>query len=174
MPDLTPVLSSDAIARRVDELARQISTDYRDADLVMIGVLKGAFVFLADLIRRVEVKCLAIDFIRVASYGSKNQSCGSVGLLKDVELNVAGKDVIIVEDILDSGLTLAFLKKHLSSMQPRSVKTCVFIDKLERRQVDIQADYVCHTLKEGFLVGYGLDYAEAYRHLPGIYNLNFN
>lgn len=171
---MTPVLSSDAIARRVDELARQISTDYRDADLVMIGVLKGAFVFLADLMRRLQLKRVAIDFIRVASYGGHKESSGSIGLLKDVEIDITGKDVMIVEDILDSGLTLAFLKKHLSALKPRSIKSCVFIDKLERRQVDIHADYVCHTLKEGFLVGYGLDYAEAYRHLPGIFNLNLN
>ena len=174
MPDLTPVLSSDAIARRVDEVARQISSDYKDADLVIIGVLKGAFVFLADLMRCLQIERVTVDFIRVASYGDQNASSGSIGLIKDLETDIAGKDVIIVEDILDTGLTLEFLKQHMAAMNPRSIKTCVLIDKVERREVNVAADYVCHTLKEGFLVGYGLDYAEAYRHLPGIYNLNFN
>lgn len=173
MPDLTPVLSSNAIARRVDEVARQISTDYKDADLVMIGVLKGAFVFLADLVRRLELGRFAVDFIRVASYGDQSTSSGNIELIMDAETDVAGKDVIIVEDILDSGLTLMFLKQHLAAKNPRSLRTCVLIDKLERRQAEVNAEYVCHTLKEGFLVGYGLDYAGAYRHLPGIYNLNF-
>lgn len=173
MPDLIPVLSSDAIARRVGEVARQISNDYRDADLVLIGVLKGAFVFLADLMRQLKLERVSVDFIRVASYGDQNASSGSIGLLKDIETDITGKDVLIVEDILDSGLTVVFLKQHLAAMRPRSIKTCVLIDKIERRQADVKAEYVCHTLEEGFLVGYGLDYAEAYRHLPGIYNVKF-
>ena len=171
MPELLPVLEKEVIARRIDEIALQISSDYSDADLVIIGVLKGAFVFMADLIRRIQCDCMQIDFIRLASYGTKSASCGQIGLLKDIEIDIEGKDVLIVEDILDTGLTLAFLHQHLEKYNPRSVKTCVLIDKPERRKTKIQAEYTCHSVKEGFLVGYGLDYAERYRNLTGIFNL---
>ena len=171
MPELIPVLDEKTIAQKVDAVAQQISSDYRDADLVIIGVLKGAFVFMADLIRRLELDRLTVDFVRLASYGGSDHSVGRIDLLKDVEMDLKDKDLLIVEDILDTGLTLAYLREHLRAMHPRSVKTCVLIDKFERRQVDMQAEYVCHKVKEGFLVGYGLDYAEAYRNLPGIYNL---
>ncbi|RJQ75524.1 MAG: hypoxanthine phosphoribosyltransferase [Desulfobacteraceae bacterium] len=171
MPELTPVLDTDAIARKVDEVARQISSDYRNADLVIIGVLKGAFVFMADLIRRLDLSHVAVDFIRLASYGSQSNSSGHIRLLKNFEIDIEGKHVLIVEDILDTGWTLAFLKQHLSAYSPRSLKTCVLVDKRERRKVDVQAEYVCHVANEGFLVGYGLDYDENYRNLPGIFNL---
>ncbi|WP_054032257.1 hypoxanthine phosphoribosyltransferase [Desulfatitalea tepidiphila] len=174
MPELTLVLDQKSIAEKVAALAKQISSDYRNADLVVIGVLKGAFVFMADLIRHLNIDRMTVDFIRLASYGDKDHSNGHIDLLKDAETDLKGKDLLIVEDILDTGLTLAFLRDHLKSRQPRSVKACVLIDKCERRQVDIKADYVCHKVKEGFLVGYGLDYGEAYRNLPGIYHLNFN
>ena len=173
MPDLTPVLDKDTIARKVDHIARQISSDYKDADLVILGVLKGAFVFMADLIRRLEVKQVTIDFIQLASYGDASNSSGKIDLLKDIEVDIHDKDLLIVEDILDTGVTLSYLKQYLQRYKPKSVKTCVMIDKYERRKVDVQAEYVCHKVKEGFLVGYGLDYAEAYRHLPGIFNLTF-
>lgn len=172
MPDLIPVLDKNAIAQRVDAIARQISSHYKDADLVIIGVLKGAFIFMADLIRRLELDRVSIDFVRLASYGAESASAGHISLGQDVETDIKDKDVLIVEDILDSGLTLDYLKRHLSAHKPRSVKTCVLIDKSERRQVDVRAEYVCHTVKNGFLVGYGMDYAEAYRNLPGIYNLD--
>jgi hypoxanthine phosphoribosyltransferase len=171
MPELLPVLEKEVIARRIDEIAQQISSDYRDADMVIIGVLKGAFVFMADLIRRLQIERVAIDFVRLASYGTQSDSCGQIGLLKNFELDIEGKDVLIVEDILDTGLTLAFLYQHLKNYNPRSVKTCVLIDKPQRRKVDIRAEYVCHSVPEGFLVGYGLDYAERYRNLSGIFNL---
>jgi hypoxanthine phosphoribosyltransferase len=171
MPELSPVLDKEAIARRIDEIALQISSDYRDADLVIVGVLKGAFVFMADLIRRLSIDRLSIDFIRLASYGNHSASCGRVALLKNIETDIEGKDVLIVEDILDTGLTLAFLQDHLQKHHPNSVKTCVLIDKPQRRKIDIRAEYTCHVVEEGFLVGYGLDYAERYRHLPGIFNL---
>jgi hypoxanthine phosphoribosyltransferase len=171
MPELLPVLDKEAIARRIDEIALQISSDYRDADLVIIGVLKGAFVFMADLIRRIQIDRLAVDFIRVASYGTQSDSCGQICLLKNFEMEIEGKDVLIVEDILDTGLTLAFLHEHLKKHNPLSVKTCVLIDKPQRRKIDIRPEYACHVIKEGFLVGYGLDYAEQYRNLSGIFNL---
>ncbi len=173
MPELIPVLDEETIAQRVDAVARQISSDYTDADLVIIGVLKGAFIFMADLIRRLQLDRMTVDFIRLSSYKGNDHSAGRIDLLKDAEVNLEGKDLLIVEDILDTGLTLTYLRDHLKTMHPRSVKTCVLIDKYERRQVDIEAEYVCHKVKEGFLVGYGLDYAEAYRNLPGIYNLKF-
>ena len=171
MPELISVLDEKTIAQKVDKVAQQISSDYRDTDLVIIGVLKGAFVFMADLIRRLEIDRMTVDFVRIASYGGNDQSAGRIDLLKDTEMDLRGKDLLIVEDILDTGLTLAFLRDHLKNRQPRSVKACVLIDKCERRQVDIEAEYVCHKVREGFLVGYGLDYAEAYRNLPGIYQL---
>ena len=173
MPDLIPVLNKETIAQKVDQIARQISSDYKDANLVMIGVLKGAFVFLADLVRCLDLKLLAIDFVRLESYGDGADSSGRIRMVKDIEVDIRDKDVLIVEDILDTGLTLDYLKKHLERSQPRSVKICVMIDKFERRKVDVQAQYVGHKVKEGFLVGYGLDYAEAYRHLPGIFHLTF-
>ena len=173
MPDLIPVLNKETIAQKVDQIARQISSDYKDANLVMIGVLKGAFVFMADLVRRLDLKKITIDFVCLESYGDAADSSGRIRMLKDVEIDIRNKDVLIVEDILDTGLTLDYLKKHLERSQPRSVKICVMIDKFERRKVDVQAQYVGHKVKEGFLVGYGLDYAEAYRHLPGIFHLTF-
>lgn len=171
MPELIPVLDENAIAQKVTELARKISLDYKDADLVMIGVLKGAFVFMADLIRQIDIPSLRIDFVWVESYGCKSESTGCIRLLKDIQIDIRGRDILIVEDIYDSGLTLAYLRKHLEARGPRSIKICAMIDKRERRQVDVAVDYVCHSVEKGFLVGYGLDYAEDYRQLPGIYHL---
>ena len=173
MPELIPVLDEAAIARKIDTIAQRISSDYKDAELVVIGVLKGAFVFMADLIRRISVERMTIDFVRLASYGSDNCSSGCIELLQDTEMDLRGKDLLVVEDILDTGLTLAHLHNHFKSRNPRSVRTCVLIDKTERRQVEIEADYVAHKVAAGFLVGYGLDYAESYRNLSGIYHLKF-
>lgn len=173
MPNLIPVLDKNIIAEKVEKIAHQISLDYKDSDLVLVGVLKGAFVFMADLLRQLQVNRLTIDFVRIASYGQTAETSGNITLLKDLETDIKGKDILIVEDILDSGLTLSYLKQHLQTFNPRTVRICVLIDKYERRQANIQADYVCHSIKEGFLVGYGLDYAEAYRNLPGIFTLNF-
>lgn len=171
MPELTLVLDRETIARKVAGVARDISTDYRESELVLIGVLKGAFVFLADLMRRLSLEHVSVDFVRLASYGASADSCGTVCLLNDIAIDVRNKDVLIVEDILDTGLTVAFLKEHLLQFHPRSVKLCAFIDKDERRQVALAADYTCHRVEKGFLVGYGLDYAEGYRHLPEVYHL---
>jgi len=173
MPDLIPVLDKETIGQKVDDIARHISSDYRDADLVIICVLKGAFVFMADLVRRLNVDRIHIDFVRLASYGSESCSTGQIRLIKDIETDICGKDVLIVEDILDTGLTLKFLLQHLKESAPRSIETCVLIDKSERRKADVQAKYICHKVQSGFLVGYGLDYAEADRNLPGIFNLKF-
>lgn len=173
MPELIPVLEGDAIAEKIADLARKISADYKSRHLVVIGVLKGAFIFLADLVRRIENENLVIDFIRATSYGSGAQTSGYIRILKDIEVDIRGKDILLVEDILDSGLTASYLIEHFKQHNPRSIKLCAFIDKRERREVEIEADYVGHRA-HGFLVGYGLDYAESYRHLPGIYILNLD
>jgi hypoxanthine phosphoribosyltransferase len=175
MPELIPVLDKEAIDRKVADIARQISSDYKGTHLVLIGVLKGAFVFLADLARKLEVKHLTIDFIRAASYGCQNSSSGCIRLLKDIETDIAGKDVLIVEDILDSGLTATYLRDHLLGRGAKSVKTCVMLDKPKGRKKNFTADYVAYTVPgNGFLVGYGLDYAEDYRHLPAVFDLKMD
>ena len=137
-----------------------------------VGVLKGAFVFMADLIRKLTLPSFVIDFVRVASYGEGAETSGCVRILKDIETDIEGKDVLIIEDILDTGLTLNCLMEVLQARHPESIKICTLIDKQERRQIDLQPEYVCFQVEEGFLVGYGLDYAEAYRNLPGIFHLN--
>ncbi|MEJ2659936.1 MAG: hypoxanthine phosphoribosyltransferase [Desulfobacteraceae bacterium] len=171
MPELISVLDKDAIARYVADVAKQISDDYREGDLVIIGVLKGAFVFMADLIRQLTLKSFAIDFIRLASYGDGVDPAGQVRIIHDIETDISNKDVLIVDDIYDTGGTMTFLCRHLETHRPRTIRICTFIDKTERRHTPLQPDYACHKIDEGFLVGYGLDYAEAYRHLPGLYKL---
>lgn len=172
MPKLTPVLDKETIAQIVAKIAKQISADYSNSELVLVGVLKGAFVFMADLVRQLEMKTVAVEFVRLTSYGDGTETSGKMQLLMDIETDLTGKHVLIVEDILDTGLTLEYLIRHIKAKGPLGVKTCVLIDKHERRQADIQPDYACHKTESGFLVGYGLDCAEAYRNLPGIYNLN--
>jgi len=171
MPELIPVLTEKEIHDKVEMVAQKISKDYENGRLVLIGVLKGGFVFLADLARRLSIP-VEIDFIRYASYGDRDYSSGDIRLCSDITTDIKGKDVLIVEDIIDSGLTMAKLIKHLEAFHPESIRICAFIDKYERRKVDCQADYFCHSVKGGFLVGYGLDYAEKYRNLPALYHLN--
>ncbi len=170
MPELVPVLNRKVIEDSLLAVSEQISKDYKGRELVLIGVLKGAFIFLADLIRHLSIPVKA-DFVRVASYGSNSASSGSIRLSKDVEIDLKGKDVLIVEDIADTGLTLEYLRNHFSTLGADSVKVCVFIDKKERREKHTAIDYVCHVVEKGFLVGYGLDYAEDYRGLPEVYHL---
>lgn len=153
-------------------IARKISEDYKDKQLVLIGVLKGAFIFLGDLARQLTIP-VEIDFIQFSSYGKKDTSSGDILLQKDITTEIRGKDVLVVEDIIDTGRTMARLITHLETMGPTSVRVCVFIEKYERREVDVKADYACHSVEGGFLVGYGLDYAEKYRNLPELYHLNF-
>jgi hypoxanthine phosphoribosyltransferase len=170
MPEFIPILSKAAIDARVKEIAQRISADYRDRDVILIGILKGAFVFLSDLIRQLTIP-VQVDFMSVSSYGNQTSSSGQIKLQKDVGLNLKNKDVLIVEDIVDTGVTLAFLVDYLKSAGAVSVRICALIDKRERRVVDIAVDYVGHRVDKGFLVGYGLDYAEYYRNLPEIYHL---
>ncbi len=164
------ILRKSEIDQRVEELGREISNHYSGNDLVVVGVLKGAFVFLADLIRAIDLD-IAVDFLQVASYGPGHVSAGAVKIGKDIDLDIAGKDVLIVEDILDTGHTLMKIKDFLTARQPRSIRSCVLIDKQERRQVDIRAEYVGFVIEKGFLIGCGLDYSERYRHYPDVYSL---
>lgn len=170
MPELVPVLKKEEIRKKVASVAERISFDYQHRKLLLVGVLKGSFVFLADLIRRLTIP-VEIDFVGTSSYGTKNVSSGNIRLTKEITANLKDKDVLIVEDIVDTGLTLVFLVNYIYSFGPNSVKTCTFIDKSERRETEINVDYCCHRIDEGFLVGYGLDYNERYRELSGLYHL---
>ncbi|MBW2572778.1 MAG: hypoxanthine phosphoribosyltransferase [Deltaproteobacteria bacterium] len=160
MAELIPVLNKNDIDTLVASIARKISSDYQDHDLVLIGVLKGAFVFISDLVRHLSIPVI-IDFIRVLSYGSGVSSSRNIQLTKDIEIDIKNKDVLIIEDIVDTGLTLKYLIDYLKTL----------IDKHERREVNVEIDYICHSVAEGFLVGYGLDYDEDYRYLPEVYHL---
>lgn len=164
--------SQREIQKRVKELARTISEDYRKEDLILIGVLKGAFVFLSDLARNLSIP-VKLDFVRLASYGSQSQSQGEIRLTKSIEIPIKDKHVLVVEDIVDSGLTLKFLLEFLKKENPQSVRICALIDKSERREVVVPVDYIGFSIPKGFIVGYGLDYDEQYRHLPGLYHLHF-
>lgn len=167
-PNFKLLFSRQEIATQVARLGREISRDYPQGDLLLVGVLKGSFLFFADLVREISVSTV-VDFVRVASYGSETRSSGIVELRKDLELPIRDRDVIIVEDIVDSGQTLEALYHRLLMREPRSLKICTLIDKKSRREVPIEADYVGITLDDGFIVGYGLDYDEHYRNLSDIF-----
>ena len=166
--DIGEVLfSEEKIASIVRNMGRQISEEYVGKNLFMVSVLKGSLVFMADLMRAVTIPC-SIDFLSVSSYGNGTASSGEVRILKDLDCSLEGKDLLIVEDILDSGMTLSFLLKTLSARNPASIRLCTFLDKPERRRVDSRPDYVGAEVPDKFIVGYGLDYAEKYRNLPYI------
>ena len=167
----TLLFSKEAIEEKVKELASRISSDYKEKEPVFIGILNGAVFFLSDLVREVSVP-VKMDFIRASSYGSEMVSSAKVQLTKDIEIPVQGKPVILVEDIVDTGLTLSYIMKNLEQQHPESIKICSLINKLERREVSIHVDYFGFQIEEGFIVGYGLDYDEDYRQLPDIYVLN--
>jgi len=173
MSDKKVVISRAEIAKRVKELGEAIARDYAAGNLVVIGILNGAFIFVADLVREIALP-LVIDFVRVASYGASTSSAGEVRLIKDIEIEVGGKDVLLVEDIVDTGQTLAYLKNFLAAKNARSVKICALIDKKERRETEVPLDYVGFEVEAGFLVGYGLDFAELYRNDPEVYRLPDN
>jgi hypoxanthine phosphoribosyltransferase len=172
MPDLIPVLKKDEIEKKIASIAHKISLDYQDQELILVGVLKGAFVFLADLMRKLTIP-VKVDFVRTYSYGANTFSSEHIQLSKKLEIDINEKDVLIIEDIVDTGLTLTWLIDYLKSFRPKTVRVCTLLDKVERRKKKITIDYACHVVQEGFLVGYGLDYAENYRNLPEIYNLKF-
>ncbi len=163
------LIPREIIAERVKELAEAIEKDYVGKELILVGILKGAVFFLADLARELSIP-IKIDFIRVASYGSEMEP-GSISLTKDVELPVEGKSVLIVEDIVDTGQTLHYVKELMEKKGAESVKVCVLIDKKERREKELDIDYCAFRVEKGFLIGYGLDYNEEGRCLPEIYVL---
>lgn len=167
-PFLKKLFSQERIAAEVRRVAAEISRDYDGQEVVLVGVLKGSFLFLADLIRHLTAP-VVIDFVRLASYGSEVRSSGIVEMRKDLELSIRERHVIIVEDIVDSGYTLEYLHTRLLLADPLSLRVCTLIDKRGRREVDIAPDYVGFSMEDGFVVGYGLDYDERYRHLPDIY-----
>ncbi len=171
MPELIPILSAAELRRLVFDLAQRIEADYRGRDLVLIGVLKGSFVFLSDLIRMLSMP-VKVDFVQASSYGNGTESSGHIRLSKDIGLDIRGRDVLLVEDIVDTGLTVRWIIDYLESLQPRSVAVCALINKPGRREVDVPIAYAGYLADNGFLVGYGLDYAEQYRQLPDICQLN--
>lgn len=165
-PDIGEVLvEAEVLRRRVAELGEEISRDYAGRSLLLIGVLKGAVFFLSDLMRFIDIP-VEVDFMAVASYGSATDSSGVVRILKDLDVVIAGRDVLIVEDIVDSGLTLQYLLRNLGSRDPSSLEVCALLTKPERRKVDLPTRYVGFEIPDRFVVGYGLDYAERYRNLP--------
>jgi hypoxanthine phosphoribosyltransferase len=155
------------LKRRVAELGAEISADYEGRDLVLVGVLKGAVVFIADLMRHLTVPC-EIDFMAVSSYGSQTDSSGVVRILKDLDASIGGRDVLIVEDIIDSGLTLQYLLRNLRARDPRSLEVCSLLTKPDRRRVDLPTRYVGFEIPNKFVVGYGLDYGQRWRNLSNI------
>ncbi|MBO4926702.1 MAG: hypoxanthine phosphoribosyltransferase [Clostridiales bacterium] len=161
------MISTDEIRQAVVRLGKQITEDYGGSEIVVVGILKGAFVFLADLVR--EISCpMILDFMQVSSYGTGTVSSGNVKIKKDLDYDIAGKDVLIVEDIIDSGVTMQCLKRELYARNPKSIKVCAAFDKPSRRKVDFVADYIGIEVPDEFIVGYGLDYAGKYRNLPDV------
>lgn len=162
------LITEEEIRRRVRELGAQIAADYAETDdLLLVGVLKGCAMFMVDLARQIDLP-LAIDFIAVASYGASTESSGVVRMLKDLDTDIAGRHLLIVEDIIDSGLTLAYLRSQLLRRNPASLRICALLNKPERRTADVPVDYLGFDIPNEFVVGYGLDYAERYRNLPYI------
>ncbi|SHK33424.1 hypoxanthine phosphoribosyltransferase [Paramaledivibacter caminithermalis] len=164
------LFTEEKIKEKVIELGKRITEDYKGKDTIVIGVLKGANIFLSDLIRRIEIP-ITVDFIDVSSYGLSTESSGVVKINKDLDFSIENKDIIIVEDIIDTGLTLKYLLENLKSRKPKSIKICTFLDKPDRRKVDIKIDYLGFKIPDEFIVGYGIDYAEKYRNLPFIASL---
>lgn len=166
-PELQVLFTRDQIARRVAELGEQITRDFSGQTVVLLGVLKGASIFLGDLARAIRLDA-TFDFLGVSSYNSHSQSSGEVRLTKDVDQSVEGRNVLLVEDILDTGLTMTYLSKVLLAHQPRALRTVALLDKPARRITPVRADYVGFEIPDQFVVGYGMDYAEHYRNLPDI------
>ncbi len=161
------LFTEEQLAEICARIGAQINEDYKDKNLLLVSVLKGSLIFMADLMRELTIPC-AIDFLAVSSYGSDTKSSGEVRILKDLDQSLEGKDILVVEDILDSGNTLSFLLKTLSARNPASIRLCTLLDKPDRRTAPVHADYVGAQIEDKFIIGYGLDYAEQYRNLPYI------
>ncbi|WP_447972493.1 hypoxanthine phosphoribosyltransferase [Nitrospira sp. Kam-Ns4a] len=160
-----PIVTQEEMRTRIKELGRQITADYADKDLILVGVLKGAFAFYADLARAIRIP-LRVDFIVVTSYGSTSRSSGRVKMVTDLTEDIAGRDVLLVEDIVDSGLTVQYLIRTLSKRKPKSIRACALLSKPARRKVNVTVDYVGFEIPNKYVVGYGLDYQQKYRNLP--------
>ena len=159
------LIDEETLAARVAELGAEVSADYHGRDLLLIGVLKGAVFFMADLMRHLTVPC-EVDFMAISSYGDATDSSGIVRILKDLDINIEGRDVLVVEDIIDSGLTLSYLIRNLESREPATLEVCALLTKPSRREIDVPVRYVGFEIPNKFVVGYGLDFAERYRNLP--------
>jgi len=159
------LIDEDELQRRIADLGEEISSDYRGRDLLLLGVLKGAVFFMSDLMRRLTIPC-EIDFMAISSYGASTDSSGVVRILKDLDINIEGRHVLVVEDIIDSGLTLSYLMRMLESREPESLEICALLTKPERREIDVDVRYTGFEIPNRFVIGYGLDFAERYRNLP--------
>ena len=159
------LIEEDAVASRVAELGADVSADYAGKDLLLVGVLKGAVFFMADLMRRLTIPC-EVDFMAISSYGASTDSSGVVRILKDLDINIEGRDVLVVEDIIDSGLTLSYLMRMLESRNPASLEVCALLTKPARREIDVPVRYTGFEIPNEFVIGYGLDFGERYRNLP--------
>jgi hypoxanthine phosphoribosyltransferase len=159
------LVDEESLRARVAELGEEISTDYAGRDLLLVGVLKGAVFFMADLMRQLTVPC-EVDFMAISSYGAASDSSGVVRILKDLDIPIEGRHVLVVEDIIDSGLTLSYLMRNLTSRRPETLEVCALLTKPERREIDVPVRYVGFEIPNRFVVGYGLDFAERYRNLP--------
>ncbi|HEU5201711.1 MAG TPA: hypoxanthine phosphoribosyltransferase [Nitrospira sp.] len=160
-----PMVTQEEMRARIKELGKQIATDYAGKDLVLVGVLKGAYAFYADLARAIRIP-MRVDFLIVASYGGQSKTSGKVKVITELTEDVKGKDVLLVEDIVDSGLTVQYLVKTLAKHKPKSIKVCTLLSKPDRRTIDVQLDYVGFKIPNKYVVGYGLDYQQKYRNLP--------
>ncbi len=169
MAGLRELFGDDDIRKAVRRLAGAIARDFDDEEIVVVSVLKGSFMFASDLVREMRRNPVVIDFLRVSSYGCATTTSGEVTLTKDLETDITGRNVVIVEDIIDSGLTLRAIRDMLLARNPRSLRICALVDKRARRKVEIEGDYVAFSIDDGFIVGYGMDSAEQYRNLPAIF-----
>ena len=159
------LIEEDALQERVASLGQELSSDYSGRDLLLIGVLKGAVFFMADLMRHITVPC-EVDFMAISSYGASTDSSGVVRILKDLDINIEGRHVLVVEDIIDSGLTLSYLMRNLEARSPASLEICALLTKPDRREMDVPVRYIGFEIPDRFVIGYGLDFAERYRNLP--------
>jgi hypoxanthine phosphoribosyltransferase len=159
------LIEEDAVATRVAELGAEVSSDYAGKDLLLVGVLKGAVFFMADLMRQLSIPC-EVDFMAISSYGASTDSSGVVRILKDLDINIEGRDVLVVEDIIDSGLTLSYLIRNLESRNPATLEVCALLTKPARREIDVDVRYTGFEIPNEFVIGYGLDFGERYRNLP--------
>jgi hypoxanthine phosphoribosyltransferase len=159
------LIQEEALLARIAELGAEVSADYEGRELLLIGVLKGAVFFMADLMRRITVPC-EVDFMAISSYGAETDSSGVVRILKDLDINIEGRHVLVVEDIIDSGLTLSYLIRNLEAREPASLEVCALMTKPSRREIDVPVRYIGFEIPNRFVIGYGLDFAERYRNLP--------